>query len=152
MISVEEIASVTTLPIQSSIDARESSKNSVDLEESIASVADNLSAEIAVKAQATELLKELTQAFRERQQYGSSGTRSPSGVAVERIKLLAMYINNVGAGLMIVAIVGGISAYFLGYFDTAPANIAILECVGTVVVTSIVLHLAARRVLAKLAS
>ena len=54
-----------------------------------------------LQRQAWDLLKEMTDAFRERQQFGSGGgTRSPSGVAVERIKLLANFFNTIAAGLL----------------------------------------------------
>jgi hypothetical protein len=61
------------------------------------------------------LLRELTDAFRERQKFGSGGTRSPSGVAVERIKLLATFFNTVAAGLLTAGLIGPMAAFLFGF-------------------------------------
>ncbi|MGD0719668.1 MAG: hypothetical protein ABR970_01295 [Roseiarcus sp.] len=103
------------------------------------------------KDQARELLKELTEAFRERQQFGSAGTRSPSGVAVERIRLLANYFNIVAAGLLTAGLIGPVAAYLYGFTISARSNTEIIEIVGIVFLSSVVLHLMGRSVLGRLA-
>jgi len=106
----------------------------------------------ATKEQARELLKELTAAFRERQQFGSGGTRSPSGVAVERIKLLATYFNTVAAGLLTAGLIGPMAAYLYGFANSARSSLEITESIVIVFLLSIILHLAGRSVLGRLAS
>jgi hypothetical protein len=104
-----------------------------------------------VRDQAKELLRELTNAFRERQQFGSGGTRSPSGVAVERIKLLATYFNTVAAGLLTAGLVGPMAAYLYGFTTSARSHLEIIEAVVIVFLLSILLHLMGRSVLGRLA-
>lgn len=104
----------------------------------------------ATKAQAKELLQELTAAFRERQQFGSGGTRSPSGVAVERIKLLATYFNTVAAGLLTAGLIGPMAAYLYGFSTSQRSNLEIIESILIVFMLSIFLHLLARTVLGRL--
>ena len=102
--------------------------------------------------QARELLKELTEAFRERQQFGSGGTRSPSGVAVERIKLLATFFNTVAAGLLTAGLIGPMAAYLYGFSSSARSTLEITEGIVIVFLLSVLSHLAGRSVLGRLAS
>lgn len=98
------------------------------------------------------LLKELTEAFRERQKFGSGGTRSPSGVAVERIKLLATLFNTVAAGLLTAGLIGPMATFLFGLSAPQRSNLEIVEGVTIVFMLSVLLHLAARSVLGRLAS
>ena len=99
-----------------------------------------------------KLSKEFTEALRMRQQFGSGGTRSPSGVTVERIKLLAAYFNTVAAGLLTAGLVGPMAAYLYGFANSARSALEIAESVAIVFSLSIILHLAGRSVLGRLAS
>jgi hypothetical protein len=105
-----------------------------------------------VKAQAGALLRELTEAFRERQQFGSGGgTRSPSGVAVERIKLLATFFNTVGAGLLTAGLIGPMAAFLYGFTNSSRSTLEMMEAVVIVFLLSILSHLTGRAVLGRLA-
>jgi hypothetical protein len=97
------------------------------------------------------LLRELTDAFRERQKFGSGGTRSSSGVAVERIKLLATFFNTVAAGLLTAGLIGPMAAFLFGFSTPQRSNLEIVEGVTIVFMLSVLLHLAARSVLGRLA-
>ena len=105
-----------------------------------------------LKRQATDLIRELTIAFRERQQFGSGGgARSPSGVAVERIKLLATFFNTVAAGLLTAGLIGPMAAYLYGLSSPTHSYLEITEGAVIIFLLSILSHLAGRNVLGRLA-
>ena len=93
----------------------------------------------------------MTIAFRERQQFGSGGTRSPSGVAVERIKLMANYFNTVAAGLLTAGLIGPMAGYLYGFSTPGRPYSEIIEGVLVIFVLSVLSHLAGRLVLGRLA-
>ncbi|MFO1118447.1 MAG: hypothetical protein U1E28_22480 [Beijerinckiaceae bacterium] len=105
-----------------------------------------------LQRQAWDLLKEMTDAFRERQQFGSGGgTRSPSGVAVERIKLLANFFNTIAAGLLTAGLIGPMAAYLYGFASPSRSPLEVVEGATIVFLLAILSHLAGRAVLGRLA-
>ena len=105
-----------------------------------------------IQEQARDLLKELTAAFRERQQFGSGGgTRSASGVAVERIKLLATFFNTLAAGLFTAGLIGPMAGYLYGATAFSRPPLEVTEAAVIVLLLAILSHLAGRAVLGRLA-
>lgn len=100
--------------------------------------------------QAQEFLEEMTVLFRERLKFGSGGTRSPSGVAVERIKLLANYFNTVAAGLLTAGLIGPMAGYLFGFAAPGRPLGEILEGVVVIFLLSVCLHVLGRLVLGRL--
>ena len=83
------------------------------------------------------------------------GERPPpaSSVRTERIKLLATYLNTIGAGFAVTGVVGPIASYLYG--TTAQTSRPASQLVGEVVLLigfSVCLHLLARMVLGRLGS
>lgn len=105
-----------------------------------------------LRQQAWDLLREMTEAFRERQQFGSGGgTRSPSGVAVERIKLLANFFNTIAAGLLTAGLIGPMAAYLYGFASPTRSSLEVVEGATIVFLLAMLSHLAGRAVLGRLA-
>ena len=99
--------------------------------------------------QARQLMVELTEVFRRRKQSGG-GERSPSDASVERIKLLANYLNTVAAGLLTAGLVGPVAAYLLGFAATSRSALEIVQSILIVLMLSVILHLAGRGILGRL--
>lgn len=74
----------------------------------------------------------------------------PSGVAIERTKLLATYFNNVAAGLLTAGLIGPMAAYLYGFANSPRSNIEFVQTVMIVVMLSALLHLTARGILGRL--